>query len=341
MAVATKNPPEVASSGLLGRMPVVSLLGAVYAMGCLGIIFSVLPRVWRLFFDQSSFVSMTLLGLVMLSSAVGLIIAGGRVLTPRTLPGVRAGIFVCLLGFVTILLLTRWVSLWVEYAVYDARVITPMVGTIITAVVGLALLFGGIRLLLKPRTESFLVRVEHQGWFSAKSFKPLQGLRVRRGTIFGILIIAGAGIYTLLTHGTLQRGPRDWQINVPFTEQITVENPGDATPLLKEKYPDWNETDPLTVDRMTLGEINAKRDPATYVKVTVADPLVEESWHAGDIVPRADYDAVVKKAQDDTTLKAVPTQPATGTTSAATLTLLPALPFGRTVGSGVVTKILA
>jgi preprotein translocase SecE subunit len=336
MAVAVKNTPEVAPSGLLTRLPIVSILGAIYALGCLGIVFSLLPALWRLLsFGGDSFVSMTLLGLVMLASAAGLIAGGGRLLAPRTVPGVRAGIFVCLVGFVMILLLTRWASLWVEYLVYDRGLFGasgPTAGAILVAVIAAALLFGAFRLLTRPRTESLLLRLDGQGWFSTRSFKPLQGLRVRRGTIFGILILAGCGIYTLLSHGTLQRGPRDWQLNIPFTEHITVTSPGDAHALLKEKNPSWNEDETdLVVDRATLRDINAEVDPATHVKIVVPDPSLPgaaEDWKEGQIIPKGDYDAVMKKVKSgETILKAVPPQPATGPTSAATVTLLPALPF--------------
>jgi preprotein translocase SecE subunit len=328
MAVAVKNTPEVASSGLLGRMPVVSILGAVYALGCLGIVFSALPALWRLVWDSDSFVSMTLLGLVMLTCAFGLIAGGGRLLAPRSLPGVRAGIFVCLVGIVIILLLTRWASLWLEYAVYERGLFGdsgPMVGPIVCAAITAVLLFLGGRLLFRPRAERLLTAVEQQGWFSAKSFKPLQGLRVRRGTMCGILLLAGCGIYTLISHGTLNRGPRDWQVNVPFTANVTVDNPGDAGKLLKEKFPDWDGSSPLTVDRTTLRDINTEVDPATHVRITVQN-LSVGPWKKGDIVPRSEYDAALSKAGEETRL-AVPTQPATGTMSPVAVTLLPALPF--------------
>src|SRR5262249_15943258 len=78
-----------------------------------------------------------------------------------------------------------------------------------------------------------LVRFEEQGWFSSASYKKSQGLRVRRGTIVGILALVGCGIYTLLSHKTLDSGPRHWEIKMPFTAQVTVESFGDVPALVR------------------------------------------------------------------------------------------------------------
>ncbi len=66
---------------------------------------------------------------------------------------------------------------------------------------------------------------EDQGWFTALSYKKSQGRLVRRGTIVGILAIAFSGIWTLISHHTLDTGPNDWAFLVPFTggsRQFTV-----------------------------------------------------------------------------------------------------------------------
>jgi hypothetical protein len=40
---------------------------------------------------------------------------GGKLLGTQTPPGVRAGVFVAFVGFLLVVLLTRWVSLWIEH----------------------------------------------------------------------------------------------------------------------------------------------------------------------------------------------------------------------------------
>src|SRR5262249_31782813 len=56
------------------------------------------------------------------------------------------------------------------------------------------------------------------GWFSWNIYKGSQGRVVRRGTMAGILILVGCGIFTLLTHHTLEGGEPNWTVKVPFLE---------------------------------------------------------------------------------------------------------------------------
>src|SRR5207245_1087876 len=81
-----------------------------------------------------------------------------------------------------------------------------MVGGIIAAVIVGLLAVWVLRVFFRPSFERWLVRFEEQGWFSGKAFKPGQGLRVRRGTILGILLLAGSGIWVLNARGTLGAG---------------------------------------------------------------------------------------------------------------------------------------
>src|SRR5262249_60301985 len=101
MAVAVKNTPEVASKSLLDRMAVASHAGTAYALGTLGIVFYLLPSLW----PAEGPVWITVRGLVQLAVLGGLIVFGTRLLGPKTILGVRAGIFVGLVGVLLILLL--------------------------------------------------------------------------------------------------------------------------------------------------------------------------------------------------------------------------------------------
>jgi preprotein translocase SecE subunit len=329
MAVAIKNTPELASPGLLDRMAVASLAGTAYALGALGVVVYLLPSLWWGMWAERSFVALTLLGLVQLAAVVGLCFFGARLLGPRAPQGVRAGIGVGLLGFFTILLLTRWASLWLEHWTYDQGLMSPAAGALLTAVAGVALLASGILLFMRTGTEKFLVQLEGQGWFSATAYKPLQGLRVRRGTIFGILLLVGAGVYTLLSHGTLRKGSPDWQLDIPFTGQVVITYPGDAADTIKQKFSDWQEGTPLTVDRQTFAEINKTVDPATHVKIK--EPGASEDFSPNQIVERSRYDEEVKKlkasGQGSFLPKIEPPQPASGALKYAALPLLPSVQF--------------
>ncbi len=52
MAVAERKPQETRTSSLFDRVPVISLVGVVYLLGCLGIIFKLVPDLWRLLWGK-------------------------------------------------------------------------------------------------------------------------------------------------------------------------------------------------------------------------------------------------------------------------------------------------
>src|SRR5260370_691693 len=84
-------------------------------------------------------------------------------------------------------------------------IISQIAGAIGAGVVAGLLLVGWIRLFTRPAAQKMVLKLEEGGWFSTTSYKANQGQKVRRGTIFGILLLVGAGIYTLISHGTLRK----------------------------------------------------------------------------------------------------------------------------------------
>jgi preprotein translocase SecE subunit len=329
MAVAVKNTPEVASTSVFDRMPIASLAGTAYVLGTLGIVFSLIPSLWQSLGWAGGTASMVRV-LIQLAALVGLLVFGTRLLGPKAPSGVRAGIFIGLIGFLVVLLLTRWASLWFEHWSYDRGLIAPSAGAIATAIFALGLLFLGIRLFVKPRSERLLVCLEEQGWFSVRPYKALQGVRVRRGTIFGILLLIGAGIWTMLAHGTLRKGPQDWQLNVPFTGRVTIESRGDVPANVLAGYaPDWEARLPehtLVVDRSVFQEINKSVDPNRFVKIIEPG---SSDFHTDEIVERGKYNEEVRRIKQDQGLEpqVADPQPAAGKLEYRTLTLLPAIQF--------------
>ena len=329
MAVAVKNTPEVASASLLDRMAIASLAGAAYVLGTLGIVFALIPSLWQSLGWEGNTALMVRI-LIQLAALVGLVVFGTRLLAGggvKSVPGVRAGMFIALVGFLLVLLLTRWASLWIEFWSYDRGLFSPSAGAVVTAVVGLALLLVGIRLFLRPWSERFLVGLEEQGWFSVRPYKPLQGVRVRRGTIFGILLLVGAGIWTMLSHGTLRKGAQDWQLIVPFTGRVAVEARGDVQ--LSNYVPDWESRlseHALVVDRSTFQEINKSVDPDRFVKIIEPG---SSKFHTDEVVDRGTYNEELRRLKKEEELEpqvAAP-QPAAGKLEYRTLTLLPSVQF--------------
>jgi preprotein translocase SecE subunit len=237
MAVAVKTPTGARSSGTLDSPAILSLIGVVYLLACLSIVFWLLPSAWSAVFGPTgfNFVGGSLLAIVGLAVGVGLLVLGSKLLGPNPPAGIRAGVFVAFVGLIVVVLLARWVSLWVEHWAY-AGSLSPDVGKWVVGIVGLLILAGWIRLFTWPRVQKFVQLLEQGGWFYATSYKWNQGQKVRRATIFGILLLVGAGIYTLISHGTLRRGSPDWAVAIPFTGKVAVESFGD-TEAFFEKLP--------------------------------------------------------------------------------------------------------
>jgi preprotein translocase SecE subunit len=323
MAVAVKNTPEIASHGLLDRLAVASLAGTVYAIGWIGIVFYLVPNLWWRAFPRDSAVAWSFLILIDLAVAVGLTLLGARLLGPKAPHGVRAGICAGLIGVVLVLLLSRWASLWFEHWVYDTGWFGVSVGAVLSAAVLVLLLAGLVRLFFHPKFEQFLLTVADQGWFRAQAYKANQGQKVRRGTVLGLLLIAGAGVYTLLNHGTLKRAPADWALNVPFTTEITVEYPGDVG----EHLPAPPGSGKPVVSRAELDRINREfADPGAWMKIYLPG---NTDWKVGQLVKRSEFDEKVKElsASGLDVPVGIPPQGASGPATASRVVLLPGLQF--------------
>ncbi len=253
MAVAVKNATEARpTANPFDRIQVAALGGLVYTVGSLLIVFMAIPKLWAAFwsdllhFNAGTFASYTLQGILMLAGAVGLIFVGGKLLGPKAQPGVKAGIFTSFVSLLLILFLTRWYSMGAEYFAFSPEA-APVWGgkaiqglgdffsflfvtvlflpsilggwngaMVMTIVVGVVLLGVFLRLFFSQRADRFLVAFEAQNWFSTTTLKKNQGVKVRRGTILGILLLFGSGVWTMISHNTLA-GSSDWNLNIPFT----------------------------------------------------------------------------------------------------------------------------
>jgi preprotein translocase SecE subunit len=237
MAVAVKSNPGARPGDTPTNPTLLSLLGVVYVVICLALLFKVVPELWwtvwnsidvaGVQFVRFPVVGGTLLILFSLSLGWAMLSLAARVLGEKPPPGVKAGVFVGFVSLLLIVLLTRWLSIYIEQFAYSGA-LTPMTGAILTGVTGGLLVLIFLRLLSQPWARANLVQLESMGWFTFVPYKPTQGLRVRRGTIFGILLLVAAGVYTMMTHNTLRSMGPDWSLNIPFTGTIAIEAAGDA-----------------------------------------------------------------------------------------------------------------
>jgi len=220
MAVAVKNAAETSGPALSERRPaVVGLLGMAYVLGSIAIVYYLIPALWWNFIGPAlnEFASIGLELFAGIGAAIGLVVLGARLGGGHLPPGARAGTFVSAAGLLTIAFITWLIGEFLQAVVFPNPALW-MVGFGISLGLGIVLLAWATKKYLSPGFDEFLVQFEEQGWFSGTSYKKSQGLRVRRGTTAGILILAGCGIYTLLAHQVLTTGPKHWIIMVPFLQ---------------------------------------------------------------------------------------------------------------------------
>jgi preprotein translocase SecE subunit len=218
MAVAVKTSSEPVSGRLINmNVAVSSLLGAAYVLFAVGMVLTGIPVLWNDALELNKvlnvFLSDALLGLVLIA-AVGAFLVVGRALEGSHSPrGLRAGAVIGAVALFIIGLITLGVGNWLGSQDLWIRVAIPV------AVAG-GLLYGLARLYARPQFIQWLGRQEDNGWFHTTPFKPNQGIRVRRGTVVGLLVLIGCGIYTMLEHRPFGIG--DWNIDFPWNDALYV-----------------------------------------------------------------------------------------------------------------------
>jgi preprotein translocase SecE subunit len=215
MSVAEKTEQEAGSPSPFDRLPISSLVGAAFVLGSIGIVFYLLPPIFNNITILNSFVTGAIQIVAMLAAAGGLIWLGYRLSGGHLAHGLKAGIFVCILGLALIALLT-----WSLGEILEKFALAPAIGAPLTIAAGIALTYFAGRRFVRPDVDEKLIAIEDQGWFNASAYKKSQGLRVRRGTVVGLLAVAFCGIWTLVTHKSLEglvNNMNAWVLWLPFS----------------------------------------------------------------------------------------------------------------------------
>jgi preprotein translocase SecE subunit len=237
MSVAENPTPESTPLNPQHQLAIGSAVGAVALLAGLWFIFGGLPMLWSLGWDslwadnralqENVFLSDALLILIELLVVGGLTFAAYRALQSQTQPGLRAGIVFLAVYF----FLVAWIGAWLGSLMDQQFEENPPLGwTVLAAIMGAFLAGAGYLYLMVPGWMGFLETVEHQGWFHGHAFKGNQGVRVRRGTIVGVLAVGVCGIITLTWHAYFGRErpdpdvpgrflPNDWFWSIPYTHQ--------------------------------------------------------------------------------------------------------------------------
>jgi preprotein translocase SecE subunit len=222
MSVAEQPATQKAPRSPHVQLALSSLLGAVFLLFSLWVVFGALPYLWDYLGIANEFLSSALLLIVTALVACGLWYAGYHLEKINAKHGLRAG---AVLASVLIFLVA-WLCLSVIGPYLEGDDHSGTVGgLIVTVPLFLGLLFGIVYLFFQPRFAAWLGRVEDRGWFHALPYKPTQGVRVRRGTVLALLVVGASGIYTLVSHQTLGYErvggtPNNWAWPVPFVSEL-------------------------------------------------------------------------------------------------------------------------
>lgn len=237
-AVETSSKPQAPSppAGLVGA----SLIGAIYVLAALAVVLYAVPALWTQLVGDAFAGNRLLEGAVSVTLKIGAIIAlvwfGTALIGSNPPRGLRGGIFLMVLAAALIFFITCWIGVSV----------LGMPGQIFTAIVAFALLFGAFKLFTSLRGERWMLALEEQGWFHGKSYKRVLGLKVRRLTLLGILILGASGVYSLYFQGAL---PDSWTVSIPFTQQ---EGAPESTPKTFTLLTDSKITIPLILIGLTF-----------------------------------------------------------------------------------------
>ena len=237
-AVETKSEsaPAVAPLGLLPA----SIVGAVVLLAGVALVGTIVPMFWDANVSpflkrQGGFVDAFFRVLVLAAAFAGVIFALAKMSPANPPKGLRGGVFLVIAVVLLFALLVRWVGLTFGGGA---------AGPIITGVVAAALAFGAYKFLSGNMGRRWMIALEEMGWFHANSFKKTQGIRLRRYTMIGILLLGGSGVYSLMMHNNLPAN--DWNLRIPF-----LTNPDGSLKTLT-LLSDVRYTGPILLTALTL-----------------------------------------------------------------------------------------
>jgi preprotein translocase SecE subunit len=218
MATAVEPSSAASTPGRLFSLPVASLIGAAYTLAAVIAVVSVLPAAWVEYVSPHlgrDTILDRLCWVVALAAAVtGLVWVGRRLAGSDPPKGVHGGAFLMTCAAVTVFFCARAAAMWVGGNEPGNA------GVIAAAATALVLGFFAARFFTGAGGERRMVGLEEQGWFSGAQYKRSLGVRVRRLTILGFLLVFGTGIVSLVSHGFV---PDQWTLDMPFGWQpLTV-----------------------------------------------------------------------------------------------------------------------
>lgn len=209
VTTSTQSGPRATNVGLA------SLAGGLVLLAGLGFVFSALPVLWSEVLptrNLNDFLSGALLLIVGIVSIIAVCIAWYKLDQNFAVPGVRGGSFVAAASI--------FVAAWITLTIGNSIEAQEGFGMAMTLVIGAIFVAGIVFVFTREAFGQWLVRLEDAGWFTNQSFKGNQGVRVRRATVLGLLVIGLSGIVAMVTHnifGSARSGANEWFWRIPFT----------------------------------------------------------------------------------------------------------------------------
>ncbi|MGL6076183.1 MAG: preprotein translocase subunit SecE [Fimbriiglobus sp.] len=183
--------------------------GAVLILAGLFVALYGLPQIWNStitpLFAAFRSVDTFLKLIAQLSVVAGFVALGNMTLGTNPAKGTRGAIGMILAMVVGLFFIVRAVGMNFE----------PPIGPLATLVVLGGLLGLSYRYLTSVGGQKTMVTIEEQGIFSLFNYKRNQGIKARRFTMIGLIIIGVTGIYSLTNQSVLEG---NWVVNVPYTE---------------------------------------------------------------------------------------------------------------------------
>jgi preprotein translocase SecE subunit len=193
-----------------------SLIGGVYVLMALAVVFYCVPYLWQtgvsdwLERSTNGFTNASLRIVAQIAVAVLLAIFGAGLAGPHPQTGLRGGIFLAILTIFAAFFLARGFL-----GVAERMSAKFEVGQAFTLIFFGLCLYLFWKFIKSDRLPRWAVGLEAGGWFSATAYKRTQGVRVRRFTILGVLLLLGSGIYSMLHNHVVTT--KDWAVSLPYT----------------------------------------------------------------------------------------------------------------------------
>lgn len=198
MATAVQTSSEPRASNPRAKLVAASLTAGLFVFAVLAAVFTLVPQVLGSIPGAGQLA-------VQLAVSAAVIWAGTRVAGSNPPHGLRGGILIVVSWLIGTFFIVRAVGLHVD----------GPAGMAVTFVVLGGLLALGYRFLLSTTGTKWMHGIESQGLLHTFSYKRTQGVRMRRYTLLGLLLIGWSGVYTLVIHESIGRG--DWRLTVPYT----------------------------------------------------------------------------------------------------------------------------